>query len=186
MFKKLFLLSALTICFVMISANSAAAQMNMYGANSKIEREIRHEILSLPYYGVFDAIGYRVNGDTVTLNGYVVRPITKSDVENSIKDINGVGKVVNNIEVLPLSPNDDGIRRRTLQTLTSRGGSLFYYFTGTNPSIRIIVKNGKVILEGYVDNKADSDLANLLAKGVSGTFGVTNNLQITPDREKQM
>lgn len=184
MFKKIILLSVLAIGLIGVSASSSAAQqMNMYGGNSKIERQVRHEILSLPHYGVFDAIGYQLNGNTVTLNGYVVRPITKSDVENEIKDIDGVNKVVNNIEVLPLSPADDRIRRRALQTLTSQGGSLFYYFTGTNPSIRIIVKNGKIILEGYVDNKADSDLANILAKGIPGTFGVTNNLQIISDSE---
>ncbi|MDQ6789011.1 MAG: BON domain-containing protein [Acidobacteriota bacterium] len=179
MYRKLFLLIALAIGLIGISADSVAAQqMNMFGAKSKIERKVRSEILSLPYYGVFDAIGYQISGDTVTLNGYVVRPITKSDAENSIEDIDGVSKVVNNIEVLPLSPNDDRIRRRVLQTLTSRGGSLFYSFMGTNPSIRIIVKNGRVSLEGYVDNRADSNLANILTKGVSGTFGVTNNLQI--------
>ena len=178
MFKKLFLLSVLAIGFVGVSATAATAQMNMYSGNSRIERKVRSEILSLPYYGVFDAIGYQLNGDTITLSGYVVRPITKSDAENVIKDIDGVSRVVNNIEVLPLSPNDDRIRRRVLQTLTSRGGSLFYYFTGTNPPIRIIVDNGRVTLEGYVDNKADSNLANILTKGVSGTFGVTNNLQV--------
>ena len=107
----------------------------MYGGNSKIERKVRSEILSLPYYGVFDAIGYQINGNTVTLNGYVVRPITKSDIENTVEDIDGVGKVVNNIEVLPLSPNDDRIRRQILQTLSNRGRSLLYYFTGTNPTI---------------------------------------------------
>ena len=87
---------------------------------------MRHEILSLPYYGVFDAIGYQISGDTVTLSGYVVRPITKSDTESAVKDIDGVGRVVNNIEVLPLSPNDDRIRRRVLQTLTTRGGKFAF------------------------------------------------------------
>ncbi len=183
MFGKLLLLSVLVMGLIGVSASSISAQMNMYGGNSKIERKVRHEILSLPYYGVFDAIGYQINGDTVTLNGYVVRPITKSDVESAIKDIDGVGNVVNNIEVLPLSPNDDRIRRRVLQTLTSRSGSLFYYFTGTNPPIRIIVKNGRVTLEGYVDNKADSNLANILTKGVPGTFGVTNDLQIINQKQ---
>lgn len=182
MFRKLFLLCVLAIGLIGVSANSAAAQMNMYGGNSKIERQVRHEILSLPYYGVFDAIGYKISGDTVTLTGYAVRPITKSDAEGAVGDIAGVSKVVNNIEVLPPSPIDDRIRRRALQTLTSQGGSLYYYFTGTNPSIRIIVKNGRIILEGYVDNKADSDLANILAKGIPGTFGVTNDLQITADK----
>lgn len=177
MFRKI-IISAFIAGVVGVGAYKAEAQIGMYGGNSKVEREVRSEILSLPYYGVFDAIGYRLSGDTVTLNGYVRRPITKSDAESVVADIEGVRGVINNIEVLPLSQNDDRIRRRTLQTLTSQGGSLFYNFLGTNPSIRIIVKNGRITLEGYVDNKADSDRANILARGVPGTFGVTNNLQI--------
>lgn len=178
MFKKLLLSAGMTIGLVGASAVVVTAQMNLYGGKSKTEREVRSEILSLPYYGVFDAIGYQLNGDTVTLNGYVMRPTTRKAAANSVEDIAGIGKVVNNIEVLPLSPTDDRIRRRTLHALTSRGGSLMYYFMGSNPSIRIIVKNGRVTLEGFVDNKSDSDLANILARGVSGTFGVTNNLQV--------
>ncbi len=181
MFRKLFLFMAIAAS-VSISAETAIAQIDMFGGNSRTERKVRSEILSLPYYGVFDAIGYQLNGNTVTLTGYVVRPITKSDAENSIEDIDGVSSVVNNIEVLPLSSFDDRIRRRTLQTLTNRGGSLFYSFLGTNPSIRIIVKNGRITLEGYVYSKADSNLANILARGVSGTFGVTNNLQVIGDK----
>lgn len=150
-------------------------------ANARLERQVRKEILMLPYYGVFDAIGYSINGSTVTLTGYVVRPITKSDAQGVIADINGVERVVNNIEVLPLSPNDDRIRQRTLQTMVNRGGSLYRYFLGTNPSIRIIVNRGRIQLEGYVNNKGDYNLANILARGVSGTFGVTNNLKIADD-----
>ena len=171
MFKNSVLFAVLSIAFT-ISALSAAAQ-----DNSRIDRQIRHEILTLPYYGVFDAIGYTRNGNAVTLNGYVVRPTTKRDAEDSVADIDGVGRVINNIEVLPPSPSDDRIRRRLFQRL-SNGGALYRYFLGTNPSIRLIVKGGRVILEGYVDRKADADLANILARGVSGTFGVTNNLKV--------
>lgn len=179
MIKKILLPVALMIgLFAIFSDSVSAQQMNMYGGNSQIDRRVRSEILSLPYYGVFDAIGYSSNGGTVTLTGFVTRPTTKSVAENMIEDINGVTRVVNNIEVLPLSPADDRIRRRTLQTLQSRGGSLMYYFLGTNPAIRIIVKNGRIRLEGYVDSQADKNLANILARGVTGTFGVTNNLQV--------
>lgn len=93
MFRKLLIFSVLVMGLIGVSASSTTTQMNMYGGNSKIERKVRHEILSLPYYGVFDAIGYQINGDTVTLSGYVVRPITKSDAENSVKDIDGVANV---------------------------------------------------------------------------------------------
>ncbi|MGH9945791.1 MAG: BON domain-containing protein [Pyrinomonadaceae bacterium] len=175
--RKIFFVAALAVG-IGVLGNTVSAQVQMNGGESRIERKVRSEILSLPYYGVFDAIGYTTNGSTVTLNGFVVRPITKSDAEGSVKDIEGVERVVNNIEVLPLSPNDDRIRLRTLNRLSGQGGSLFYYFLGTNPSIRIIVKSGRIQLEGFVNNKADSNLANILARVVTGTFGVTNNLQI--------
>lgn len=179
---KVFCLSIAVITGVGCLADSAFGQIDMNGGNTRIDRRIRSEILTLPYYGVFDAIGYRRDGNTITLNGFVVRPTTKSAAEDSIEDIDGVSRVVNNIEVLPLSPSDDRIRRRTLQALTGGGGSLMYYFLGTNPSIRIIVDRGRIRLEGYVNNRADSNRANILARGVSGTFGVTNNLQVLDER----
>jgi hyperosmotically inducible protein len=145
---------------------------------SRLDRAIRKEILTLPYYNVFDAIGYEINGSTVTLTGYVVRPTTKSDAEESVADIDGVSRVVNNIQVLPPSPSDDRLRVRILQTLVNRGGSLYRYFMGTNPSIRIIVNRGRVSLEGYADTRGDSNLAYILTRGVPGSFGVTNNLKI--------
>ena len=177
MLKKLFLLTFLTIGLFGISVDSATAQNNNSGG-ARLDRQIRREILTLPYYGVFDAIGYRMNGGTVTLTGYVVRPTTKRDAEESIRDIDGVRNVVNNIEVLPLSPSDDRIRARLLQTFVNRGGSLYRYFMGANPGIRIIVNRGRVTLEGYVDNRGDANLANILARSVPGTFAVTNNLQV--------
>jgi len=182
MIKKLLLLSVLFIGLFGVSADSAAAQNNQTGGLSslRLERNIRREILTLPYYGVFDAIGYQLNGSTVTLTGFVVRPITKNDAEDSVRDIAGVSRVVNNIEVLPLSPSDDRIRTRTLQTLANRGG-LYRYFLGANPAIRIIVNRGRIRLEGFVDNKGDYNLANILTRGVTGTFGVTNNLRVMSD-----
>jgi hyperosmotically inducible protein len=103
--------------------------------------------------------------------------VTKKDAEHRVKKIRGVGRVINNIEVLPLSPFDDSIRRRTLRTLANTGG-LFRYFLGANPSIHIIVKNGRVTLEGVVANQGDRDLAYIAANGVSEVFGVTNNLRV--------
>jgi hyperosmotically inducible protein len=139
---------------------------------------VQKEILSLPYYGVFDAIGYTVDNGTVTLTGYVVRPTTKSDAGAAVRDVPGVTNVVNRIEVLPLSPNDDRIRQRILRTLSNQGGSLYRYFLGANPSIRIIVKNGRVSLEGYADSAGDANRAYILARGIPGTFAVTNNLKV--------
>jgi osmotically-inducible protein OsmY len=176
MMRKFSILTLLIIGMVLSFGTIAPAQ-----EEAKLDRQIRKEILTLPYYNVFDAIGYERSGDTVTLNGYVTRPTTKEDAEESIADLDGVRRVVNNIVVLPLSPSDDRLRHRILQTLTSRGGSLYRYFLGTNPSIRIIVNRGRVSLEGYVDNKGDYNLANVLTRGVSGSFGVTNNLKILRD-----
>lgn len=141
-----------------------------------IEREVFKQILRLPYYGLFDNIAYKVEGSTVTLYGDVVRPTTKSSAANVVKRIDGVSDVVNNIEVLPLSNFDDRIRYQVARTLTSRGGSLYRYLQGENPSLKIIVKNGNVTLEGFVANRGDSNLANILTNGVFGVFSVQNNL----------
>lgn len=174
--KKLFLFAVIFAGFLS-AANLVSAQSDQNTGLSRIERQVRREILTLPYYGVFDAIGYQINGGTVTLTGYVVRPITKSDAKGAIEDINGVERVINNIEVLPLSPNDDRIRQQALRALANRG-SLYRYFLGANPAIRIIVNRGRIQLEGFVDNKGDYNLANITARGIPGAFGVTNNLRV--------
>jgi hyperosmotically inducible periplasmic protein len=171
MARRKFLLIATALIFLSFSG-SVMAQ-----GNNRLDRQIRKEILTLPYYGVFDAIGYQVNGNDVTLSGFVVRPSTKRDAEEAVADINGVGRVINNIQVLPLSPSDDRIRYRLLRTL-SNTGSLYRYFLGANPGIRIIVDRGRVSLEGYVDNKGDANLAYITARGVPGTFAVNNNLRV--------
>lgn len=154
---------------------------------ARISRETLHELLMLPYYSVFDNLAFRVNGDTVTLYGQVVRPTLKSDAENVIKDIEGVEKVVNNIEVLPPSPNDDRLRAAVYRAVYGFG-SLSRYSWGAVPSIHIIVNRGHVTLTGAVDNETDKNLAGMRAKTVSGAFSVTNNLQVIPsgkDQEKK-
>lgn len=187
MLRKLFLAVAVSIGLLGISAASVSAQNGSMQTNSgavanmKLDRSIRRQILTLPYYGVFDAIGYQINGDTVTLSGYVTRPTTKRDAAEAVADIEGVRNVVNNIEVLPPSPSDDRIRNRLLQTFVNRGGGLYRYFMGANPAIRIIVNRGRISLEGYVDSRGDANLANILARSVPLTFGVTNNLKVIND-----
>src|SRR5258708_2974385 len=84
---------------------------------SRIARDVRHQLVMLPYYGVFDDLAFRVDGSTVTLLGYVTRPTLKSDAENVVKRIEGVSQVNNEIEVLPLSPNDDRIRLATYRAI---------------------------------------------------------------------
>ena len=146
-------------------------------AQERITREVRHELLMLPYFGVFDYIAYKVDSYNVTLLGQVVRPTLKSDAENVVKHIEGVEKVDNQIEVLPPSPNDDRLRLRLFRAIYGFPG-LQKYELGVQKPIRIIVKNGHVTLEGVVDSEADKNLAGLRANGVSGTFSVTNNLQV--------
>ena len=146
-------------------------------AQERITREVRHELLLLPYFGVFDYIAYKVDGYNVTLLGQVVRPTLKSDAGNVVKHIEGVEKVDNQIEVLPPSPNDDRLRLRLFRAIYDFPG-LQKYELGVQKPMRIIVKNGHVTLEGVVDSEADKNLVGLRANGVSGTFSVSNNLQV--------
>jgi hyperosmotically inducible protein len=145
----------------------------------RIAKEVRHELLMLPYYSLFDNLGYTVQERTVTLTGTLTsqHAITKSDAENVVKRIEGVDKVVNNIKVLPPSPMDDEIRERVFQTLVRTGG-LSKYFWEAAPSIHIIVENGRVTLDGYVMSEGDKTMAGIAANGVPGTFQVTNNLRV--------
>jgi hyperosmotically inducible protein len=150
-------------------------------SQDRITREVRHELLMLPYFGVFDYIAFKVEGSTVTLLGQVVRPSLKSDAENAVKHIEGVEKVDNQIEVLPPSPMDDGLRIRLYREIYGYPG-LEKYALGVQKPIRIMVKNGRVTLEGVVDNEADKNLAGMRANTVPGIFQVTNNLQVVPSK----
>jgi hyperosmotically inducible periplasmic protein len=135
----------------------------------------------LPYFGVFDNIAFKVDGNTVTLLGQVVRPSLKSDAGNAIEHIEGVDQVNNQIEVLPNSPMDDRLRLRLFRAIYEYP-ALQRYALGVQKPIRIIVKNGHVDLEGIVDSQGDKDLVNMRANGVSGIFGVTDNLQVASSK----
>jgi hyperosmotically inducible periplasmic protein len=148
-------------------------------SQNQLIKEVRHELIMLPYYGVFDNLAFRIDGRTVILEGQVVQPVTKSDAGNSVKRIEGVEKVVNNIEVLPPSPADDRIRRAVYQSIYSYG-PLFKYGGMAVPPIHIIVKNGRITLDGVVDNETDKNLAGMRANQVPGTFQITNNLRVVP------
>jgi len=143
-----------------------------------IAQEVRHQLVMLPYYGIFDDLAFRVDGTTVTLMGAVTRPTLKSEAENVTKRVEGVTQVVNNIEVLPLSPMDDGIRRAEYRAIYGDPSLSTRYGFRALPSIHIIVKNGNVTLEGVVANEGDKNLINVRANGVPNVFGVTNNLQV--------
>lgn len=139
--------------------------------------KVRHQLVMLPYYNIFDNLAYSVDGNTVTLYGEVTRPVLKSDAERAVKHIEGVGQVVNSIKVLPLSPFDNQIRRATYRAIFGYGG-LYRYAMGANPSIHIIVDNGHVKLEGVVSSQMDKNMAGIRANGVPGVFSVTNDLRV--------
>jgi hyperosmotically inducible protein len=143
----------------------------------RLVREVRHELVMLPYYGVFDNLAYSVDGNTVTLYGEVVRPTTRSDAEHRVKRLPGVTRVVNNIKVLPLSSFDDRIRAATYRSIARTGG-LYRYLLGANPSLHIVVNNGHVALEGVVSGSGDRTLAYMAANRVPGVFSVKNNLRV--------
>jgi hyperosmotically inducible periplasmic protein len=183
------LILSMTI-FSMAALASAAVQDNQpAGAlNQKsidrIYKEVRHELVMLPFYGVFDNLAYKVDPDgTVTLLGQVARPTLKSDAENVVKRIEGVEKVVNNLEVLPTSGNDDQIRRATYRAIYGNS-VLSQYQLRAVPPIHIIVKNGHVTLEGAVARQMDKQIAGMQANGVHGAFSVTNNLVVDEPEKK--
>ena len=164
------------LLIVMGSFGSLTAQNDK--AQARLTKEVRHELVMLPYYNVFDNLSYSVEGGTVTLMGQVTNPTLKSSAENVIKHLEGVQQVVNNIEVLPLSPNDDRIRRDVYQAIYRYPSLSTRYGFQSLPSIHIIVKNGNVNLEGVVDSSGDKNIAGIQANGVPGVFSVTNNLRV--------
>jgi osmotically-inducible protein OsmY len=174
--RPMILLVALFAFSILAAAQNAQREPSAR-AQERIVREVRHELLMLPYYGVFDNITYKVDGYNVTLMGQVVWPALKSDAENVVKRIEGVEKVDNQIEVLPTSPMDDRLRRRLFHAIYGYP-ALEKYALGVQKPIRIIVKNGHVSLEGVVDSDADKNLVGLRANGVSQVFSVANNLQV--------
>jgi hyperosmotically inducible protein len=180
--RALVLSAAFAAPIVIAAALPSAAPQDskkQQGERQNLVKEVRHQLLLLPYYSVFDNLAYRVNGDTVTLQGQVVRPTLKSDAEAAVKSISGIGTVVNNIEVLPVSPMDDELRRAVYRVIYS-DPSLSKYGYSAVAGIHIIVKNGNVTLEGVVDNDADKNLANIRANGVPNVFSVKNNLLVAP------
>ena len=187
--KKLSLFLAFIVCLLSVVCTDQAiakdkdqkptiqAERNPAAARSRLEKEVRHELVMLPYFTVFDNLGYRVNGNTVELTGQVTKPTLKSSAERVVKSIEGVESVTNNIEVLPNSPNDDRLRVAVYRAVYGNA-SLQVYNQRYLAPIRIIVKNGNVTLEGVVGSEMDKNMANVQANGVSGVFSVTNNLEV--------
>lgn len=159
-----------------------AAPAFVYASNGKtgasaLEERVRRELASLPYYSVFDNLSFHVDAGQVTLIGQVTQPVVKEDAERAVKKLAGVRSVNSQIEVLPLSRTDDQIRRSTYYAVYAYG-PLERYGLGSEPAIRIVVKNGNVTLTGVVANALDRTLVYQRANTVPGVFSVTNNLLI--------
>jgi hyperosmotically inducible protein len=148
-----------------------------------LTREVGHQLIQVPWLSVFDNLQYSVHGSEVTLSGQVWQPVTKQDAETAVKGIEGVTKIINNIEVLPLSPMDDEIRRAEYRAVYG-APELQRYAMGVLPSIHIIVKNGHVTLVGTVDNEMDKNVALIRAKSVPNVFSVDEKLQVQSTRSQ--
>lgn len=154
---------------VVLAAVASAVQPD------SVARQVRHQLITMPYYTVFDNFTFRVDGSSVTLAGQVTRPTLKADAERAVGRIDGVSEVVNEIEVLPVSPNDDRIRRAVFRAVYGQP-ALSRYAVQAVPPIHIIVRNGNVTLEGVVATEGERNIAALQANGVAGVFAVANNL----------
>ena len=162
---------------LLVGQHLAADQTTSLRHPSDLGEKVRHELVMLPFYTVFDNLEYTVEGDVVTLGGQVRWPTLKSDAERVVKRLEGVSRVVNNVEVLPLSSMDDRIRLVIYRTLYASNSPLSRYGWGAVPQIHILVKNGNVTLSGVVDRETDRNIATLLVKTVPGIFTVTNDLR---------
>src|SRR5258708_14205739 len=144
---------------------------------NRLYKEVGHELRMMPLFDTFDNLAYKIDGTTVTLLGQVVHAVLKDDAEHRVKKIEGVEKVVNNIEILPPSSGDDQLRRELARAIFC-DPRLSHYAVGPVPPIHIIVNTGPVTLEGVVHDKGEKNAAGLRANGVPGIFSVQNNLQV--------
>jgi len=174
---KNFLRTTVFAVALAVAALPAAATTSTVKDLSSLERQVRHELIMLPFLSVFDNLQFQVDGPNVVLSGQVARPSLKTSAERVVARIEGVSNVDNRIEVLPTSFQDDRLRRAVLRSVYGNS-VLNRYALGANPSIRIIVKNGDVTLEGVVAREMDRNVAFIQANGVSGVFSVTNNLRV--------
>ena len=175
--NRVFALVAALAFAASVAVAAPSDRMAERAAYEQLAKKVRKELVTLPWYGVFDNLEYAIDGSTVTLSGQVVQPSTRKDAERRVSRLKGVERVVNNIEILPLSGFDDSIRVSTYRALMGWNSPLFRYGRGVNPSIHIVVRGGHVTLEGVVSSEGDRRLAYMLASGVPGVFSVTNNLR---------
>jgi hyperosmotically inducible protein len=167
---------------LILMATSTVGAQQLYSRDDRVSSAIYRELITLPYYGVFDHMKFEVSkGGVVTLRGAVRNPTLKDDAESRVRSVEGVEEVRNEIDVLPASPQDDRIRLAAYRAIY-RHDTLERYGLNAVPPIHIIVKQGTITLEGMVDSKLDSQVAEMQARGVSGTFAITNNLEVEPSQ----
>lgn len=173
----------LAVLGTVLSNSVVSSQQHEPEAVQNLIQEVRHQLLLLPYYSVFDNLSYRIDGSKVILSGQVIRPSLKSEAEAAVKGVEGVSSVQNDIEVLPPAPMDDQIRRAIFRAIYSEP-SLSRYAASAVPSIHIIVKGGHVVLVGVADNDTDKNIAGLRANGVPNVFSVDNQLVVSNDQRQ--
>ena len=176
------LFTFLSLALTVVIATGSVNAQEKYRPAKSIEQQVYKKLRGLSNYGVFDFIEAQVQGDTVVLTGKTHSLGIKSEAASEMKDIPGVRNVVNNIDQLPPSPFDDRLRQSLLRSMSN--GGLSRYLWERHPDMHIIVENGRVTLEGYVSNNGDRDRANVYANGVSGVFGVQNNLIVGRDTRR--
>jgi hyperosmotically inducible periplasmic protein len=179
--KKCFAGMILSLIILGAAISPVAAKSDTPTNNANMVRKIRKELVTLPFYGVFDNLAFNYEGGVVTLYGQVSRPTLKKDAGRVVERVAGVDQVVNKIEVLPLSGFDDRIRLAVYRAIYRQPGIDRLSFQAV-PPIHIIVKNGNVTLEGVAPNKGDATRAYIAANGVPGVFSVKNNLRIERDK----
>jgi hyperosmotically inducible periplasmic protein len=165
------------------SAGSAQSAEAIHRREARITREVRHRLIMLPQFSVFDNLAFKVDGDTVTLLGQVRNAVLKDEAQSAVRGIEGVEHINNQIEILPPSPNDERIRRQVAHAIF-RDERLFRYSMGAVPPIHIIVKGGHVALEGVVATQGDKNVAGIRANEVAGVFSVANNLSVENSSRK--
>jgi osmotically-inducible protein OsmY len=172
-----YVITALVLFCAQAQYAQTSTQQRQSIAQARLQEQVRRDLVTQPFYTVFDNLAFKVDGDRVTLLGQVVSPTLKLDAATAVKSIEGVSAVDNQIEVLPVSPSDAQIRRAEFRAIYSYPGMEKYAIQAV-PPIHIIVKNGHVTLVGVVANNMDKTLANIRAKTVSGVFSVTNQLTV--------
>lgn len=188
--RPMFMLSATSLLVFILPIGLGAADkaktsshmdpyVNGPASESDLAKQVRHNLLMLPYYGVFDDLGFNVNGSSVTLTGQVNDPTLKRDAGDAVKKIKDVSNVVNNIEVLPLSPADNTVRLAAYRAIYNDPTLSVRYAYRATPPIHIIVKNGNIRLEGVVASQMDKDLINVRVHSVPGAFSIENDLQVS-------